>query len=319
MANNPKLDLLYGFPISFESLKEQYRNFEPIFEMDRGSLEAFFEQLLKQTTLEDLEGEINDPVNIDVKEMLRQRFFYQSAVCFYRSLQLFLAYLCLDRHFFPTWGEVTGYYSRFYFNKALINLLQAGWICIKRLKGRKPFFVYNNGQDIIVRKMRWPGPHQSWWEIFLKLNSLPEYAVSNEEMEALARHDLSPEARNRLNYENEFGVGFPELEWFDTSSILQQYPQSAYFRLSRRDVDITSIEGYFEGRDPAECDIGDYYDDKATLLVNCPLIYLELLKALEIKQDFITSAKIAELIDLHIKGLYPRLTEGLINKINQIT
>jgi hypothetical protein len=64
----------------------------------------------------------------DARSWFRQRVFYRSCTAFYRSFELFLSFLTLERECFQTWARVTGYYSRFYFLRAFLNVLQATFV-----------------------------------------------------------------------------------------------------------------------------------------------------------------------------------------------
>jgi hypothetical protein len=79
--------------------------------------------------LASLEDQLNTPEGF---RWYRQRMFYRSSVALYRSFQLFLAFLALERRYFRTWAGVTGYYSRFYFIQALLNLLFSSWLELDR-------------------------------------------------------------------------------------------------------------------------------------------------------------------------------------------
>src|SRR5258708_2858407 len=100
---------------------------------------------------------------------------------FYRSLDLFLAYLALQKRMFGTWAEVTGYYSRFYFVQGFLNLLQANWFSHEEKlpapglvnSKDKSLFIYNTGNEILCLSERAlyqglgasskRGSHQIWW------------------------------------------------------------------------------------------------------------------------------------------------------------
>jgi hypothetical protein len=117
------------FPPSYSNLQNLYRGFEPVYEHQRESFAEWWMHYLGQVNLAQFEGEINSASEsgASLRNQLIQRHFYRSATSFYRSFDLFLSYLSLQYRKFGTWSEVTGYYSRFYFIQAFLNLLQCGW------------------------------------------------------------------------------------------------------------------------------------------------------------------------------------------------
>ena len=65
-------------------------------------------------------------------EWFRQRMFYRNCTAFYRIMQLFFAIVVMGRRCFVTWAEVIGYYSRYFFIQAFLNLLMLTWGSLHR-------------------------------------------------------------------------------------------------------------------------------------------------------------------------------------------
>ena len=80
----------------------------------------------------------------------------------------------------------------------------------------------------------------------------------------------------------------------------------------RADQDITDIDRFFEGRDPEDIDEGDFYGDEAQIIWCSLMGYLQMLKALEIKQRLVLTETIAALSELHIGEEYPDLLQGIV-------
>lgn len=321
--------MIPGFPPRFTDLRAAYAGFKAEFEMRRTSFPKLIAQYLRQVSLTDFQKELakNDPVAGEIKNQLMQRHFYKSATCFYRSLDLFLGYLALQKRMFGTWADVTGYYSRFYFVQGFLNILQANWFAYEErlpVPGLinpkdKSFFLYNTGKKIaflseqdLYRALNAGskrGSHQIWWSIYANLGSLDDYPQFESLDFVLSDGYFNPRQRNEVNYSHEYVQAFPELEWFDaaTQSMLAQF----HCQSCRADRDITDIDRFFEGMDPEDCDPGDFYGDEAQMLwcsIDC---YLRLLAALEIRQDFITPEKIDALAAAHFGEEFPKLRIGI--------
>lgn len=316
------------YPPSFDGLRGFYRNFEPVYEHRRESFGEWWNFYLRQMRLDDFESEIRVDTQFAraVKNQLRQRYFYRSATCFYRAFDLFLGFLSLQRNLFGTWSDVTGYYCRFYFIQALLNLLQANWFGAEDSIPKEGiidpsdanFFGYHTGVEYRFLKgspllaglevERNLGSHAMWRKVFEKLNGLPGFPRLEALEFVLSDGYFNAEKRNEVNYSHEYIRGFPELEWFDSS---QESMMSHFgFQSRRADRDITNIERFFIGVNPEEdyFDGGDFYGDEAQMLWSSIDCYLRLLKALEIQQDFITIDKLDALTGKHIGEHLPNIT-----------
>jgi hypothetical protein len=297
--------------------------------MHRESFPLFLAHYLRQVSLGDFQNALakNDAAAIEIKTHLMQRHFYKSATCFYRSLDLFLAYLALQKKMFRTWAEITGYYSRFYFVQGFLNLLQANWfpneekLPVPGLLNPKDktLFIYNTGAGILClseHDLYWAlasgpkrGSHQIWWSLYSNLGTLADYPQFESLEFVLSDGYFNPRQRNEVNYSHEYVRGFPELEWFDsaTKSMLAQF----HCQSRRADRDITNIDRFFGDMDPENCDEGDFYGDEAQMLwcsIDC---YLRFLSALEINQDFITADKIDALALAHFGDEFPSIRSGI--------
>jgi hypothetical protein len=321
--------MIPSFPPKFADLSTQYVGFRAEFEMRRASFPQLLAEYLRQVSLVDLQNELakNDALAVEIKNQLKQRHFYKSATCFYRSFDLFLAYLSLQKRMFGTWAEVTGYYSRFYFVQGFLNLLQANWFSHEE---RVPapglinpkdssFFIYNTGTQILLLSERdlyrtlaagsKRGSHQIWWEIYSNLGNLGDYPQFESLQFVLSDGYFNPRRRNEVNYSHEYVRAFPELEWFDaaTGSMLAQFQCQSH----RADRDITDINRFFADMNDEDCDPGDFYGDDAQMLwcsIDC---YLRLLSSLKINQDFVTAEKIEALADAHFGDEFPILRRGI--------
>jgi hypothetical protein len=297
--------------------------------MHRISFPQFLAQYLDQVSSADLQNELtkNDAVAIELKSRLLQRHFYKSATCFYRSLDLFFAYLALQTKQFGTWAKVTGYYSRFYFVQGFLNLLQANWFSGEEQiptaglvnPKDKSLFIYNTGSGIrCLSANDMPkflgagfngGSHRIWWSLYSSLGDLPDYPQFESLSFVLSDGYFNPRQRNEVNYSHEYVRAFPELEWFDsgTENMLSQF----HYQPRREDRDITDIDRFFEDMAQEDCDQSDFYGDEAQMLwcsIDC---YLRLLSSLEIKQDFITAEKIDALAVAHFKNEFPNIRKGI--------
>lgn len=137
-----------GFPPPFESLKSAYSGFVPVWEPHRSSFEVEVNEEMRKLSLAGIERELSSGKGWG---WFRQRLFYRSCTAFYRSLQLFYAYLVLERRCFSTWADVTGYYSRFFFIQAFLNLILATWDSLGNC-----FFHFNGAQVCCTPKKTSP-------------------------------------------------------------------------------------------------------------------------------------------------------------------
>jgi len=317
---------LNDFPISYEKLCKCYSNFTAQFEFHRSPIDSQFWGLLEKKSLIDAEKEINNNYSKWL-ETLRQRHFYMSSTSFYRSFQLFLAYLTLDKYKYKTWGDVTGYYSRFYFIQAFLNLLQCSLIFVKsdiKMKNNKDrnFIIYNSGDKFVFLNLNKSklfseasGSHQKWWRLFQELDKLEDYKIENIDF-ILSDGYFNPVKRNKVNYSHDYLEGFIELEWFDTGLTNMM----AHFNMqhTRSDRDITDIDRFFKGYDPEFSDEGDFYGDEAQIMWCSIKVYLQLLNSLPIKQDFIALDKLEALSREHIQSIFPNIHSGIVESCREI-
>jgi hypothetical protein len=319
--------LIPDFPPPFARLQEIYRAFEPTYEYRRESFAEWWAHYLGQVDLKTLQAEINSgsPIGQEIGSQLKQRHFYRSATSFYRSFDLLLSYLCLQRSKFGTWAQVTGYYCRFYFIQAFLNLLQSSWFGSEDSippaglisSQDKRFFAYSTGTSVALLREKElgaagvsnTGTHGIWWSLYGCLGNLSDFPQIETLEFVLSDGYFNPRTRNVVNYSHEYIEGFPELEWFDSSteSMMSQFA----CQMHRPDRDITDIDRFFEGGDPENIDTGDFYGDDAQMLwcsIDC---YLRILLALGVNQNFITVDKLEALTRAHIGDDFPRLTEGI--------
>jgi hypothetical protein len=300
-----------GFPPNFDSLKKAYEKFAPEWEYNRQSFERYAQKFLEHKSLADCEALLNSD---DGSRWYRQRMFYRSTTAFYRSLQLFLSFLTLDRHCYHSWAKVTAYYSRFYFIQAFLNLILSTYLNIGTAKA---FFFFDGTKIVVIEQknlsplMQRMGSHDMWWSLMEALKS-PDYPCENVGF-ILSRLVFNPEQRQTVNYDYEYlGGGFIELEWFDSGA---KQMLSHFMPRARPDEDITDINRFFEGYNPENVDPGDFYADEAQIIW-CSLIgYLQLVKALDIKQTFVQTETIGALSELHIGKEYPRLLGGIVRSV----
>jgi hypothetical protein len=155
---------LAGFPPSFDDLKAEYGGFAVRWEMQRQSFDEVAARAVKSHGgLAPFVAFLNTS---DGRSWHKQRMFYRSSVAFYRSLQLFLGYLTLDQNCFKTWAEVTGYYSRFYFIQAFLNLC----LCTHLSFGKKATIFFDGKTiscvlDKDLSKGFCTGSHEIWWSL----------------------------------------------------------------------------------------------------------------------------------------------------------
>jgi hypothetical protein len=298
-----------NFPAKFDPLKNAYNGFSPQWEHNRYSFEHLVQKFLSKATIADCEAALNSPEGF---QWYRQRMFYRSATAFYRSLQLFLAYLTLDGQCYVSWSAVTAYYSRFYFIQAFLNLLLSTYLNLGRTARSLIFFDGNKivcvEQKNLPEMLRRSSSHDMWWDLMEALKS-PGYPCENLDF-ILSKLVFNPEQRQTVNYDYEYlGGGFIELDWFDQGA---KQMLSHFMPHPRADRDITQIDRFFAGHNPENVDPSDFYGDQAQI-VWCSLIgYLQLLRALEFKQHFVLTETIGALSELHIGQRYPRIFQGLV-------
>ncbi len=300
---------LQGFAPGFEELKAFYKGFSARWETHRESFEVALSDWVSQVPFEEVVKELNTPGG---QQWYRQRLFYRSSVAFYRALQLFLADVQMDRNSFQTWSNVTGYYSRFYFLQAFLNLCGATFFELPlKPKGFLQGITYFDGQKVSAISKMPPafgaGSHERWWGLMEALRR-PSYPVQHLEF-VLTRLVHNPAERNRINYGFEYQIGgFPELEWADSGADQMM----AHFSPSHRaDRDITDIDRFFEEIPDDEADVADFYSDNLQILWCSLQAYLELLKELQFDQNFVKTETILALCDLHIGNDYPKLVQGI--------
>jgi hypothetical protein len=320
--------MIAGFPPTFGDLRRLYRGFQPLFEFHRQSFGEWWVRYLSQVSLRDFTAALNsnDANGAEIRSQLIQRHFYRSATSFYRCFDLFLSFLTLQRQRFPTWANVTGYYCRFYFIQAFLNLLQASWFGSEDSIPRdnlvdphgRNFFVFHNGTDLVMLTKpelilqlgnENQGSHAIWWAIFGSLGDLADFPQLESLEFVLGDGYFNVERRNEVNYSHEYIRGFPELEWFDADA--GQMMNHFNFDHGRPDRDITNIDRFFESVDDENADVADFYGDEAQMLwcsVDC---YLRILRALEIDQNFISTEKLAALSNAHISHLLPNIHQGI--------
>ena len=295
-----------GFPPSIEKLKAAYEKFKPVWEPHRLSFESEIDALLKKGSLQDVECELNAG-NCD---WFRQRMFYRSSTAFYRSFQLFLAYFVLDRRCIRTWASVTGYYSRFFFIQAFLNLILSTWDSVHGC-----FFFFDGTRVRCVERKDLPPTakqaqaHEIWWQLMEAVKIPSDYPLEHGEF-VLSRLLFNPTRRNNDNYDFEYlGGGFIELDWFDSGA---KQMMSHFMPYPRRDRDITDIDRFFQGCNPESCDPADFYADDSQILWCSLKTYLDTLKELAIHQKFILTENIAALAEVHLRSDYPRLMRGIL-------
>jgi hypothetical protein len=220
--------VLPGVPVSYADLVKSYAGFQPNKEFHPRSLEEQIHADLEQTSPADVIAELNDP---DGKLWLRERFFYRSSKSFYRSLQLFFAFLTLERNSYRTWAGVTGYYGRFFFIQAFLNLLQMTWLSLDNM-----VLFFDGTQAQLLAKQTLPptlkkaNSHEIWWQLMETLKVPTGYPIDDLKA-VLTRLTFNPSRRNTENYDFRYGEGFPELEWFDHQDVSQMM---SHFRPNRR-------------------------------------------------------------------------------------
>ena len=327
-----------GFPPDWDTLQSIYGGFVPRPEFHRDSLEKMLARILRDSSWDKLVAEFTKP-DLGLYQDMVQRLFYRSCVGFYRSFDLFLAYLAISRYSFRTWSNVTGYYSRFYFVQAWLNLLQCSWVDLKKVTSSIPelsrppgssreFFTYNVGTNLRIasrsklREVVYPqganfaSSHLVWWTLFNSLRDL-EWSGRFQDLDyVLAPFYFNPTERNQANYSFEYLEGFVELEWFDQST---NQMLAHFLPTPRPDMDFTNMSRYFAQEDPESVDVGDFYSDPVQIIWISTVSYLRLLQDLDISQDFITREKLDSLIDVHgIRTLFPNIAKGISKELGKL-
>lgn len=300
-----------GFPPDLKSLQKAYEGFRPKWEHNRQSFELDVAEYIQANGLEACEAALNTANGFS---WFRQRMFYRSSAAFYRSLQLFLGSLTLDRHCYRTWTAVTAYYSRFYFIQAFLNLI----LSTHQSASERAFIFFDGSQVNCIPNKKLPkafrtGTHEIWWSLMEAVKS-PDYPCDNLGF-ILSKLVYNPEQRNTVNYGFEYHAGgFIELDWFDSGATQML---SQFMPHPRADEDITNIDRFFAGQDPANVDEGDFYGDD-TQITWCSIMgYLQLLKSLAFEQGFVKTETIIALCDLHIGSEYPKLIQGIAKSVSE--
>lgn len=303
-----------GFPISFSLLKGAYTDFEVPDLAQQSSLEEIIHAIYATHDIRGLMGELNHP---DRLAWYKGQLFHRSCKSFYRSLQLYFAYLILERHCFLTWAKVTAYYSRFYFIQSFLNLSLATWFELDNL------FVFFDGTGFtcLTKKGLTDSPtlkkarsHEVWWQ-FMEAMKRPDYPIADLDF-VLSRLVFNPAARNIANYDfrRQHG-GFIELDWFDLSpyQMLSQLMPNP-----RCDLDITDIDRYFSEMAPDDCEAADFYSDEAQLQWSNFSAYLAMIIKLGIRQNYVCTPKIALLASVCLGKEYPNLMNGILTSATEI-
>lgn len=303
-----------GFPPALADLKTAYAGFVPRWESARDSFEVAVGKRFKEgASPAALEAELSGK---DGWDWYRQRMFYRSCTAFYRSLQLFLANLVLDRRCFRSWANVTGYYSRFFFIQSFLNLMLA------TLDGKEKHVFFFAGAQVRCLPKKQLSPtlknahsHEMWWQLMEAIKIPGDFNFENTEF-VLSRLTYSPHERNRVNYGFEYlRGGFIELDWFDSGA---KQLLSHFMPYPRRDRDITDIDRFFKGHDPENVDVGDFYGDEAQMLWCSIKTYLEMLAELGFEQQFVLVENIAALAEIHLANDYPNLMHGILTAAEEI-
>jgi hypothetical protein len=303
-----------GLPPAFSDIRKAYDGFKPKWEHNRESFEEQAHAFIEKHGHASCEAKLNTPEGF---AWYRQRMFYRSCVAFHRCFQLYLAFLVLDRKCFRTWAAVTGYYSRFYFIQALLNLLLTTWLQLDRVA------VVFDGKRIacieqrnLSKRLKNIGSHEIWWALMESLKSPSGYPV-DEMGFVLSRLAFNPNERNRVNYSFEYNFGgFPELEWFDSGA---KQMLSHFIPIRRADRDFTDIDRFFDGVDPESADEEAFYGDTDVQSLWCSITaYLRILKALGFKQSFVKTEVLVALSELHLSGDYSRVRAGITQSITAI-
>jgi hypothetical protein len=120
----------------------------------------------------------------------------------------------------------------------------------------------------------------------------------------------SLERRTDVNYSDRYMEGFPELEWFDHASADQMLAH-ARTHGRREDRDFTDIDRFFAHCDQEHADVADYYADRVQVLWLGILTWLDLVRALEVRQTLVTPAKLTALAARVLQVDFPLLFAGI--------
>jgi len=322
---NPRLDP--QFPITVARLREIYSVVSFPMEFHRLSFEDYFSAMLNKESLSQRAPNLTHPTASPPQPVsaLLQRHFYWSAACFYRAFYLMLAYLTLEERPFHSWAHVTAYYSRFYIIQAILNLFLINNVRLdkRQLHDAKDseFLIYTgmNGVNAVRTeplKKQWKarGSHQLLWALFEQMGYVSDFPQNDGAGFILSDAYFNSGSRNAVNYSERYLEGFIELEWFDTSAEQMLSHLEACWS-PRADRDITDVNAFFEGFDPEWCDEGDFYGDEGQIVWVSIRVYLELLKASGVQQQFVTKAKLFALLERFAQDEYPRLCAGIRTSI----
>ncbi|MGE7907525.1 hypothetical protein ACQKNS_24455 [Peribacillus sp. NPDC094092] len=312
-------------------LKQDYECFKPYFEMHRQSIEKLFYHYLNQGNSKDLNVFLERNTDKEITNEFKQKFIYNSTVCFYRSFDLFLALITLESRKFNTWSEVTAYYSKFYIIKAICFLFQRGYIVMKSYdkeplkdKNDKKFFFYFDTKLQLFNQKNTEynelfkngiGSHQVWWALLNSLKGVD--GIKNERFNfVLDQYLTNPSIRNEVNYSLEYLEGFHELEWFD-SNIQERFNRINYPTSNIRDF--TSKERYYQNTHPEEIDEGDYYTDIRVYIWESLLCYLEVFRDLLGDNFLLRKENIEYLLEVHrIKEINSSLEINIKSDLERI-
>ena len=310
---------IVGFPPRFEGVKQAYSGYTPKWEMQRQSFEEAVHKMLDGSghELPAIEEYVN---TVEGFKWYRQRMFYRSAIAFHRCYQLFLGFLVLERRCFKTWASVTGYYSRFYFIQALLNMLLSTWV-----EWDKVAFVFDGGRitchkrgDLkkLSRRFGKGGSHEMWWSMMEALKCPQDFPVEHWEF-VLSRLSMNPVQRNNINYSFTYLFGgFNELEWSDSGA---KQMMNHFMPMPRSDRDFTDIDRFFQGVAPEDADVGDFLGDTDVQVLWCSIVaYLRLIKLLEFEQSFVKTETLAALAEMHLSRDYERVRAGITQAIAEV-
>lgn len=300
-----------GLPLAFEQIRTFYDGFAAQWHQHGAFPDEHWGRFIDAgNSHEQLLQELNTP---EGRETFRQGLFYRSSAAFYRSLQLFCAFVTLERRYYKKWAEVSAYYSRFFFIHAFLNLMGITWF-------RKRLMFWDRAQVRSVREadlhrlLRGCGSHEIWWRLMESLRR-PDYPLENINF-VLSRAYFDPAQRNRVNYQFEYiWGGFNELSWFDSGP---HQLMSHFMPAGRADRDITNADRFFEGYDPENVDPGDFMGDYAQILWCSLALYLSFVQSLRVRQDSIRTDTIAALVEVHLKRDAPRIMAGVIRSTDSI-
>ncbi|CAA9335856.1 MAG: hypothetical protein AVDCRST_MAG68-3357 [uncultured Gemmatimonadetes bacterium] len=320
---DPPARVFADYPLPFRELERAWEGFTPRREFHRLSLGEWLERHPLHADLPALQVALTRGPGIPDPDLL-QRHFYWSSTCFVRSFHLFLSYLVLEAQGLYSWGVVTGYYSRFYFAKALANLWLGAWVRAPiPTKGPKlrPVLLYTGPNGVrlqhgkAVEALRPGESHGSWWELFAQLQHVPDFP-EEDLVHVLGDDTFTHARREQVNYSDRWMEGFPELEWFDHTED-QMLAHAQAFR-PRADRDFTDLDRYFDGLDPEEAEVSDFYTEEVQILWNSALCYLRVLGRLPVRQEFITRAKLIALSERALGELLPVGLGGIRRSLTEL-